>query len=113
MAADAYYRTSGNIGVVIATSGPGILNTLQEWLVLIMTLYRLYIFQCTVTKQIKKFKKLRQLGFQEMEVADLVRSITKYSTRITNTKDINYEIEKCIHIAKMGDLGPVLIDLRR
>ena len=46
-----------------------------------------------------------------MEVADLVRSITKYSTRITNTKDINYEIEKCIHIAQDGRPGPVLIDL--
>ena len=46
-----------------------------------------------------------------MEVADLVRSITKYSTRITNTKDINYEIEKCIHIAHEGRPGPTLIDL--
>jgi len=112
LAADAYYRTSGNIGVVIATSGPGILNTLQGMACSYYdSIPALYISGAPVTKQIKKNKKLRQLGFQEMEVADLVRSITKYSTRITNTKDINYEIEKCIHIAQDGRPGPVLIDL--
>ncbi len=112
LAADAYYRSCGKMGVVIATSGPGILNTLQGMACSYYdSIPALYFSGAPVTKSIKKSRKLRQLGFQEMEVADLVRSITKYSTRITNTKDINYEIEKCIHIAKEGRPGPVLIDL--
>ncbi len=112
LAADAYYRSSGKIGVVIATSGPGILNTLQGMACSYYdSIPSLYISGAPVLGSIKKNNKLRQLGFQEMEVADLVRSITKYSTRITNTKDINYEIEKCIHIAHEGRPGPTLIDL--
>lgn len=112
LAADAYYRSCGKIGVVIATSGPGILNTLQGMACSYYdSIPSLYISGAPVLNSIKKNKKLRQLGFQEMEVADLVKSITKYSTRITNTKDINYEIEKCIHIAKEGRPGPTLIDL--
>ena len=112
LAADAYYRSSGKIGVVIATSGPGILNTLQGMACSYYdSIPSLYISGAPVLGSIKKNNKLRQLGFQEMEVADLVRSMTKYSTRITNTKDINYEIEKCIHIAHDGRPGPTLIDL--
>ncbi len=112
LAADAYYRSSKKIGIVIATSGPGILNTLQGMACSYYdSIPALYISGAPVMKAIKKNNKLRQLGFQEMEVASLVQSITKYSTRITNIKDINYEIEKCIHIAKTGRPGPVLIDL--
>ena len=112
LAADAYYRTCGKIGVVIATSGPGILNTLQGMACSYYdSIPSLYISGAPVLNSIKKNKKLRQLGFQEMEVMDLVKSITKYSTRISSTKDINYEIEKCIHIAKEGRPGPTLIDL--
>jgi len=100
------------IGVVIATSGPGILNTLQGMACSYYdSIPSLYISGAPVLNSIKKNKKLRQLGFQEMEVMDLVKSITKYSTRISSTKDINYEIEKCIHIAKEGRHGPTLIDL--
>ena len=55
LAADAYYRTSGNIGVVIATSGPGILNTLQGMACSYYdSIPALYISGAPVTKQIKK-----------------------------------------------------------
>jgi len=112
LAADAYYRSSGKIGVVIATSGPGILNTLQGMACSFYdSIPSLYIAGAPVTGSIKKNKKLRQLGFQEMEVMDIVKSMTKYSVRITNTKNINYEIEKCIYMATEGRPGPTLIDL--
>ena len=112
LAADAYYRSSGKIGVVIATSGPGILNTLQGMACSYYdSIPSLYISGAPVTGSIKKNKKLRQLGFQEMEVMDIVKSMTKYSVRITNTKNINYEIEKCIYMATEGRPGPTLIDL--
>ena len=44
LAADAFYRTSGKLGVVIATSGPGILIHSREWLVHITTLFLAFIY---------------------------------------------------------------------
>jgi acetolactate synthase-1/2/3 large subunit len=112
LAADAYSRTTNKIGVVIATSGPGILNAIQGMACSYYdSIPALYISGAPVTSALKKNKKLRQLGFQEMEIKDIVKSITKYSVRITDTNQVNYEIEKCISIATSGRPGPVLIDL--
>jgi acetolactate synthase-1/2/3 large subunit len=112
LAADAYYRTTKKIGIVVATSGPGILNAFQG---MACSFYDsipvLYISGAPITSALKKNKKLRQLGFQEMEIADMTKSITKYSVRITDVNKVNYEIEKCIRIATTGRPGPVLIDL--
>ena len=112
LAADAYYRTTKKIAIVVATSGPGILNAFQG---MACSFYdsvpALYISGAPVTTALKKNNKLRQLGFQEMEVADITRSITKYSVRITDVSQVNYEIEKCLSIATSGRPGPVLIDL--
>ena len=112
LAADAFYRTSGKIGVVVATSGPGILNTLQG---MACSFYDsipcLYFSGAPVTGSIKKNKKLRQLGFQEMEVVDIVKSMTKYAVRLKKAEDIRYEIEKAIYYSFEGRPGPVLIDL--
>ena len=112
LAADAYYRVSGKLGVVVVTSGPGAINSLQG---LACSYYdsipSLYFTGAPVTKALKKNKNLRQLGFQEMEIKDMVSSFTKYSVRITDVKKISYEIDKCIHIATSGRPGPCLIDL--
>jgi acetolactate synthase-1/2/3 large subunit len=111
LAADAYYRTSGKLGVVVVTSGPGVINALQGMACSYYdSIPALYIIGAPVTKALKKNKKLRQLGFQEMEVKEIVSSFTKYSTRITNPKDVSYEIDKCIYISKNGRPGPCLID---
>ena len=112
LAADAYYRSSGKLGIVITTSGPGVINALQG---LACSFYdsipALYITGAPVRAGLKKNKKLRQLGFQEMEITKMVASFTKYATRITDVKKINYEIDKCISIAKNERPGPCLIDL--
>ena len=112
LAADAYSRTSGKLGIVVTTSGPGTINALQG---LACSYYdsipALYISGAPVTGLLKKNKKLRQLGFQEMEIREIVSSFTKYSTRITNVKKIFYEIEKCVFLAKEGRPGPCIIDL--
>ena len=112
LAADAYYRSSGKLGIVITTSGPGAINALQG---LACSFYdsipALYITGAPVRAGLKKNKKLRQLGFQEMDITEMVASFTKYATRITDPKKINYEIDKCISIAKNERPGPCLIDL--
>lgn len=112
LAADAFYRTSGKLGVVVATSGPGILNTLQGMACSFYdSIPGLYLSGAPVTGSIKKNKHLRQLGFQEMEVVDIVRSMTKYAVRLKKAEDIRYEIEKAIYYSLEGRPGPVLIDL--
>ena len=97
LAADAYYRVSGKLGVVVVTSGPGAINSLQG---LACSFYdsipSLYITGAPVTKALKKNQNLRQLGFQEMEIKKIVSSFTKYAARITDVKKISYEIDKCI-----------------
>ena len=112
LAADAYTRTSGKLGVVVTTSGPGTINALQG---LACSYYdsipALYFSGAPVREALKKSKQLRQLGFQEMEIKEIVKSFTKYSTRIIDVKKIYYEIEKCIFLARNGRSGPCLIDL--
>ena len=112
LAADAYYRVSGKLGVVVVTSGPGAINSLQG---LACSYYdsipSLYITGAPVTKALKKSQNLRQLGFQEMEIKEMVSSFTKYAVRITDVKKISYEIDKCIYLSQTGRPGPCLIDL--
>ncbi len=112
MAADAYTRASDKIGVVIATSGPGILNTLQG---MACSYYdsvpSLYISGAPVTSALKKNDKIRQVGFQEMDIPNIVGSFCKYVVRIMDPKNVIYEIDKAIDIAKSGRPGPVVIDL--
>jgi acetolactate synthase I/II/III large subunit len=112
IAADAYYRSSGNLGVAIGTSGPGILNLLQGMACSYFdSIPSLYISGAPVVSQIRKNKNIRQIGFQEMEVVDLVKPITKYAVLIKDKKEIEKEFIKAINIAFDGRMGPVLIDL--
>ncbi|QQG44083.1 MAG: thiamine pyrophosphate-binding protein [Candidatus Roizmanbacteria bacterium] len=112
MAADAYARVSGNLGVAITTSGPGATNLITgiccSWFDSIPTL--------SITGQVhSQFTKgnlpVKQVGFQETDVVSIVKTITKYAVMIKDPKMIRYELEKAVHIAKSGRPGPVLIDL--
>ena len=112
MAADAYHRVSNRLGVAIATSGPGIINLFQGIACSYFdSIPSLYITGAPVLKQLRLNKKIRQIGFQEMEVVDLVKPITKYAVLIKDPKKIKYELEKAFYIANTGRKGPVLIDV--
>lgn len=112
LAADAYYRTSGKIGVTLGTSGPGILNFLQGMACSYFdSIPSLYIAGAPVVSHLRKNKNIRQIGFQEMEVQNMVKPITKYSCLIQNINEIDYEFNKAIDIAFNNRMGPVLIEL--
>lgn len=112
MAADAYYRVSKSLGVGIATSGPGIINLLQGiGCAYFDSIPNLYITGAPPVKHLKGKQKVRQLGFQEMDVVGTVRSLTKYAVLLTEAKKIRYELEKCVYLAFEGRPGPVLMDL--
>ena len=112
MAADAYSRVTGKIGVAISTSGPGATNLITG----ICGSYYDSIPLLIITGQVASFRLsnglgIRQFGFQETPIVDLCSKITKYSVQITEPNNIIYELEKAYCIALEGRPGPVLIDI--
>lgn len=112
MAAEAYSRTTGKIGVTISTSGPGGTNLITgiagAWYDCIPVLYIVGQVRST---ELKGNLAILQRGFQEVDIVNLVKPITKYAKQITNADDIRYEMEKAVYFATQGRPGPVLIDL--
>lgn len=112
MAADSYSRVSGNIGVAMATSGPGATNLITG---ICCSYYdsvpALLITGNASTKRQTGSTGVRQIGFQETPIVEVVKPITKYAVSIQNPNDIVYELKKAIYIAKSGRPGPVLIDV--
>lgn len=115
MAADAYARQTGKLGVCLATSGPGATNLLTG----LVGAYQDSIPVLFLTGQCKRketvrwrgIKGLRQCGFLEVDIVPIVESVTKYAAFVDEPRDIRYHLEKAIHLATTGRPGPVLLDL--
>ena len=112
MAADAYSRATGNLGVAIATSGPGATNLITG----IACSYFdsvpvLYLTGQVTTFRLKGDSGVRQMGFQETEIVEMVKPITKYAVMIRDPLKIKYELQKAVHIARSCRTGPVLVDI--
>ncbi len=112
MAADGYARESGGMGCAIATSGPGATNLITG---ICCSYYDsvpvLYITGQVATFRMKGDTGVRQIGFQETDIVEMCKPITKYSTLIMDPNKIKYELQKALHIARQGRPGPVLIDI--
>ena len=113
IAADAYSRfNEKKIGVTATTSGPGMLNLMQGIACSFFdSIPTVHFVGAVVTNQLRKNKKIRQIGFQEMEVVDIVKPITKFAVLLKDKNMIKYELEKMLYYAKEGRQGPVLMDL--
>ena len=112
IAAEGYALESGKFGVAICTSGPGVTNMMTG----IADAYFGNIPTIFISGQVNTFeykydKPIRQQGFQEMEVVNVVKPITKYTVLLDKAEDIRYELEKAVYIATTGRKGPVVIDL--
>ena len=112
IAAEGYAICSNNIGVAISTSGPGATNMITG----IADAYFdsipvIYITGQVNTYEYKYDKPIRQQGFQETDIIDIVKPITKYAKLIDNPNDLRYELEKALYIAVSGRKGPVLLDI--
>lgn len=113
MAADAYARLGpGGLGVAMATSGPGATNLITgiccAWYDSIPVLY---ITGQVNTKEQSGGRKVRQIGFQETNIVDIVKPITKLAEKLEKAEDIKYLLEKAVSIAKSQRPGPVLVDI--
>lgn len=112
MAADGYARANGKLGAAMATSGPGGTNMITgiccSWYDSVPVMY--------ITGQVSTFRfkgdtGVRQMGFQETDIVEMCRSITKYAVTVTSAQSIRYELEKAAWLASTGRPGPVLIDI--
>src|SRR5437868_12387405 len=107
-AAQGYARTSGKVGVVFATSGPGATN-------LVTGLADAQIDSTPVvciTGQV--FAHL--LGtdaFQETDVINITTPVTKWNYQVTDANEISSALAKAFYIAKSGRPGPVLIEITK
>lgn len=114
MAAEGYTRVSGKPAVVCVTSGPATTNTLTgvlgAWLdsiPMIVLSGQMSLNTMVISTPIP----LRQLGFQEYNIIDSVKHMTKYAETITDAKYIAYHLEKALFLCQEGRKGPVWLDI--
>ncbi len=111
-AADGYFKATGKMTAMLATSGPGGQNLLNG---IAASFYDscpgFYITGQINSRFIKPTNAIRQHGFQENDIVSMAKPITKYAVMITKAKDIRYELEKAYYLATNGRPGPVLIDV--
>ncbi len=114
MAADAIWRTRKQVGVTVSTSGPGATNLITgiacSWFDSIPSIH---ITGQVNTNESKSFigADVRQAGFQETDIVDIVSSITKWSKKITSVEDLVDSLPKALYEATSGRMGPVLLDV--
>lgn len=116
MMADSYSRVGPNFSCTMATSGPGATNLITG----IACSYFDSIPSLHITGQVNTYeqqsyhpstKNVRQVGFQETDIVNIIKPITKFSYKLKNASEIKYILEKSYHIATSGRPGPVLIDI--
>jgi acetolactate synthase-1/2/3 large subunit len=105
-AAEGYARSTGKVGVVVVTSGPGATNTITGLTDALLDSIPLVCF----SGQVPTFL-IGTDGFQEADITGLTRSCTKHNYLVKNVDDLGYIIHEAFHIAKTGRPGPVLIDV--
>ena len=105
-AADGYARTTGKVGVVIATSGPGATNLVTG----IATAYLDSIPLVAITGNVPSY----QIGtdsFQEIDITGITLPITKHNYFVQSVEELADVIREAFSLAKSGRPGPVLIDV--
>lgn len=111
-AADGYARTRNNIGCAIVTSGPGATNLVTGIASSFFdSIPVIYLTGQTSSKRTLKNSNVRQIGFQETKIIDIVKSITKYSVKVEDPYLIEYYLEKAYQTSLTDRRGPVLIDI--
>ncbi|MDD5066307.1 MAG: thiamine pyrophosphate-binding protein [bacterium] len=111
-AAEGYSRITGNIGVAMATSGPGATNMITGIASAFFdSVPMLYLTGQVNTYEYKFNNRMRQRGFQETDIVSMIKPITKFACRVVHPIQIRYILEKAVFLAKSQRPGPVLIDL--
>lgn len=105
-AADGYARSTGKVGTVLVSSGPGSTNTVTA----IATAFYDSIPIVVFTGQVQK-DNIGSDSFQECDIVSITMPITKYAHQVKDVSELQSEVRKAYRIATSGRPGPVVIDL--
>jgi acetolactate synthase-1/2/3 large subunit len=106
--ADGYARASGEVGVAMATSGPGATNLVTG----IATAQMDSVPMVCITGQVPS-KLIGYDAFQETDICGITLPITKHNYLVTRVQDIMPSMKEAFHLAKSGRPGPVLVDITK
>jgi len=105
-AADGYARSTGKVGVVIATSGPGATNLVTG----LATAYMDSVPVVAITGQVRS-NLIGNDAFQEADTVGITRPVTKHNFLVHTVEDLARTVKEAFHIARTGRPGPVLVDI--
>jgi len=105
-AADGYARSTGKVGVCMATSGPGAMNLVTG----LATAYMDSVPLVAITGQVKTHA-IGKDAFQEADTVGVTMPITKHNYLLKNPCDLPDVVREAFYIARSGRPGPVLIDV--
>jgi acetolactate synthase-1/2/3 large subunit len=106
--ADGYARATGEVGVAVATSGPGATNMVTGIATAMMDSSPIVC----ITGQVGS-KLLGSDAFQETDITGVTQPITKHNYLVTHASEIAPAIREAMYIAKSGRPGPVLVDITK
>ena len=105
-AADGYARATGEVGVALVTSGPGVTNAVTG----IATAYMDSIPMVIITGQVPT-PAIGLDAFQECDTVGITRPIVKHNFLVKDVNDLAMTLKKAFHIARSGRPGPVVVDV--
>lgn len=105
-AADGYARATGEVGVALVTSGPGVTNAVTG----IATAYMDSIPMVIITGQVPT-AAIGLDAFQECDTVGITRPIVKHNFLVKDVRDLAVTLKKAFHIARSGRPGPVVVDI--
>ena len=112
MSAEAYCRIKKKSAILSVTSGPGGTNAITGVIGSWVDSIPMLIFSGQVeSKDMIRKTQTRQIGIQEANILDLIKSITKYSVTLNSKSNIENELNKALEISENGRPGPVWIDI--
>jgi len=115
MAAEAYARVSGHVGVLNVTTGPGGINALNgvfgAWTDSVPMLILSGQVKRETCMRSRGLTQLRQLGDQEVDIVRMATGITKYAVLIDDPATIRYHLERAYSLARLGRPGPCWLDI--
>ncbi len=105
-AADGYARATGQVGVALVTSGPGVTNAVTGIATAYMDSIPLVLIAGNVPSHM-----IGEDAFQECDTVGITRPIVKHNFLVKDVNDLAMTIKKAFHIARTGRPGPVVIDI--
>src|ERR1700742_2127665 len=105
-AAEGYARSTGRVGVVLVTSGPGATNAVTGLVDALMDSIPVVCLTGQVPTHL-----IGNDAFQEAETTGITRQATKHNYLVKRSEDLSRVVHEAFHVARTGRPGPVVIDL--